>query len=91
MNLQPGPGAIVDEAQLLELVHEEADPRPGGAHHLSQRFLTNLRNYSLGYAFLTKMSKQEQNPSQSLFAGIEKLVDQVILIPNVSFEQVFDK
>ena len=67
--------AIVDEAQLSEPVHEEADPRPGGADHLGKRLLTDLRNYRLGYALLAEMSQQEQNPSESFFAGIEELVD----------------
>ena len=28
-----------------------------------ESFLTNLRDYDLGHAFLSEMSKQEQNPS----------------------------
>jgi hypothetical protein len=70
----------VQAVPVLEPVHEKADPRPGRAYHLPERLLTDLGNYSLGNTFLTKMSKQEQNPSQSLFAGIEKLVDQIFFV-----------
>jgi len=34
---------------------------------------------------------QQENSRQPLFAGIEKLVDQIILIADVSLQQVFDK
>jgi hypothetical protein len=37
------------------------------------------------------MRHQQKNSRQSFFAGIEKLIDQVILISDVSFQQVFDK
>jgi hypothetical protein len=34
------------------------------------------------------MSKQEQNPSQSFFAGIEKLVNQALFISDVPGQQI---
>jgi hypothetical protein len=34
------------------------------------------------------MSKQEQEPSQSLFAGIEELVYQILFVPDVPSQQV---
>ena len=82
MNLQPAP-AIVNEAQFPEPIHEETDPRPGCTHHLGQRLLTDLGDYRLGHAFLAEVSKQQQNPRESLFAGIEKLVDQVLFVSDV--------
>ena len=88
MNAQVVPVAIVDEAELLELVHEKADPRPGGAYHLPECLLTDLGDYNLGHTLLTEVSKQEQNPSQSLFAGIEKLVDQIFFVSNISCQQI---
>ena len=36
------PAVVLDEAQLAELVHEEADARAGRADHLRQRFLADL-------------------------------------------------
>jgi hypothetical protein len=75
MNLQRAARVIVDEAQFPESVHEKADPRPGCTDHIRQGFLAHLGDYSLGHAFLAEMSKQEQEPSQSFFAGIEELVN----------------
>jgi hypothetical protein len=56
MNLQSAP-VIVNEAQLSEPIHEKTDPRPGGAYHLGEGFLTDLGDYSLGYAFLAEVGK----------------------------------
>jgi len=44
MNCQPAAVAVIDKAQLPELVHEMTDPRPGGADHLGQVILTDSGN-----------------------------------------------
>jgi hypothetical protein len=75
MNLQPAPAIIVNEAQLSEPIHEKTDPRPGSAYHVCEGLLIDLGDYSLGHAFLAEMRKQEQNPSEPLFAGVEELVN----------------
>jgi hypothetical protein len=75
MNLQPAPSVIVDEAQFSESVHEKAYPRPSGTDHIRQGFLAHLGDHSLGHSLLAEVSKQKQEPSQSLFAGIKELVD----------------
>ena len=81
MNRQPAIGAVViDKTQLLELVHEVTDPRPGGAHHLRQVFLVDSGKDTLGATFLAKMSQQQENPGQPLLAGVEKLVDEILFI-----------
>ena len=49
---------VINEAQRPELVHEMADPRPGGAHHLGQVFLIDSGMDSFGSAFLAKMRQQ---------------------------------
>ena len=66
----------MNKSQSPESVHEEADSRTGGPDHLSQRLLTDLGDDRLGFAFLAKMSEQEQNPSQSFFTRIKELIDQ---------------
>src|ERR1019366_6818012 len=73
MNLQPTSAVIVDEAQFSEPVHEEADPRTGGADHFCQHLLTDLGNYGLRFAFLAKMGEQQKGSGQPLFARIEAL------------------
>jgi hypothetical protein len=69
-------------------VHEKANPRAGRAYHLCQSLLADLGDDSLGHAFLPEMSKQVQNPGQSLFAGIEKLVNQIFFIADVPTQQI---
>jgi hypothetical protein len=79
MDRQPAGGAVViDKTKLLELVHEMTDPRPGGAHHLRQVFLTDSGKDTLGATFLAKMSQQQENPGQALLAGVEKLIDEIL-------------
>ncbi len=75
VNLQAA--VVGNEAQFSEPVHEKAHPRAGCADHFRQHLLTDLGNNSLGYSFLTKMSEQQEDPCQPLFARIEKLIDQV--------------
>ena len=48
---------VIDEAQLLELIHEKADPRPGCTDHLGQVFLIDAGNYRFNPTFLAKMSQ----------------------------------
>jgi hypothetical protein len=66
---------IGEKALFLEPVHETADAQPGCTDHAGESLLTDLGDYSLGRAFLIEMSKQEQNPRQSYFAGIEEMVN----------------
>ena len=75
MNLQIIPGVIVNKSQFPEPVHEKANPRASRAYHICEGLLTDLGDYSLGLPFLAEVSQQQQNPSQSFFAGIEKLVN----------------
>ena len=53
-----GAAGVVNEAQLPESVHEEADSRTSRPDHLGQRFLADLGNDGFGNAFLAKMSEQ---------------------------------
>ena len=58
MDLQPAVVAVIDKAQLPELIHEMTDPRPGGADHLCQVVLTDAGNDRFCSAFLAKMCQQ---------------------------------
>src|ERR1051326_4171038 len=82
MDLQRAFGAagVVNEAQLPEAVHKEADARTSCPDHLGQSFLADLGNYSFRNAFLAKMREQQQHAGQPLFAGVEKLVDKIFLV-----------
>jgi len=75
---------IVDKAMLPEPVHEVTDAGPGRANHLCKSILIDSGDYSFSLAFLAKMRKQQENPSQTLFAGVEKLVYEVRFISDVA-------
>jgi hypothetical protein len=72
------PAVVIDKAKLPELLHEMIDSRPGCADPWRQAFLIDTGMYSLGPALLATMSQQEENPSQTLLAGIEKLIDEIL-------------
>ena len=52
------PARIVNETQLPESVHKEANPRTGRSNHFGQCLLADLRDHSFGNSLLAKMSKQ---------------------------------
>ena len=92
MDGHPAAGAIViDKAQFLELIHEMTDPRPGGADHLRQVFLIDSGKYGFDSTFLAKMSQQQENPSQALLTGVEKLIDEILRESDVAGKQMRDE
>ena len=82
---------IVDKAVLPEPVHEVTDPGPGRTDHLCEGILIDSGDHRFSLAFLAKMRKQQENPSQTLFAGVEKLVYEVCFISDVARQQMLDK
>ena len=78
------PAVVVDEAKLFELVHEMTDARPGGADHLRQTLLIDSGDHYLRTAFFAKMRKQQENSSQPFLAGVEKLVNKILFIADVT-------
>ena len=82
---------VFDEAELAKAIHEEADAGPGGADHLCQSFLCDPRNQALQLTWLTKFGHQQENPRQSLFAGVEKLIDKIGLGSHAPGQQEFQE
>ena len=72
---------VANEPELPKSVHEEAYAGTGGADHLRQGFLADLRDRGFGLAALAELSKEQKHPGEPLFAGVEKLVYQVFLNP----------
>ena len=91
MHRQPCIAVIRDEAKLPEPIHEEIDPRSGGADHLCQVFLTDPANDRFGFAVLAKMGQQQEHPSQALLAGIEHLVDEIRFVSDDAGQQMRDE
>ena len=79
---------VFDETQFSKFVHEKIDAGPRGADHLRQHLLRNLGEDLLRMVPCAIASKQEQSAGQPFFAGVEELVDQILLNPNVSRKHI---
>jgi hypothetical protein len=82
---------VLDEAELPKSVHEEADSRTGGPDHLSELLLAQPGDRHFGHSFFSELRHQQKNSGEPLFAGVEQLINQIILIPDVSPQQVLQK
>ena len=91
MDVQIVANVVVDKAELTESVHKETDPRAGCANHFCQSLLAQPGHDHFGQLFLAKTRHQQKDPRQPLFAGIEKLIDQVFLVADISLQQILDK
>src|SRR6266850_2825958 len=70
---------VLDEAEFPEFVHEEIDSRPRRANHLRQHPLRYFGKHLLRMASRAVVREQQQGARQPFLAGIEELVDQVLL------------
>jgi hypothetical protein len=75
---------VIDKAMFLEIGQKKTDPRSGCPDHLRQMFLIEFGKDCFGPIFLAETGQQQQNPSQTLLAGVEKLVDQISFKPDIS-------
>ena len=82
---------VFDETKFSKFVHEKIDAGPRGADHLRQHLLRNLGEDLLRMFPCAIAGEQEQSAGQPFFAGVEKLVDQILLNPNVSPEHIGDE
>jgi hypothetical protein len=82
MDLQPT--IVVNEAELSELVHEDADTWPGRPNHLREHRLADFRGDGLRRSLFAKIRQQQKGASQSLFTRIEQMVSKVRLSATVA-------
>ena len=82
---------VADKTELAKAIHKEAHAGPGGADHIRQSFLSNRRNESFRYPGLAEFRHQEEDPRQSLFAGVEQLIDKVGLGSHAAGQQELEK
>ena len=75
---------VVNKAQLPEPVHKKVNPGAGCAHHFRQSFLTYFWNDLVRLPFFAEPGQEQKGPRQPLFAGVEKLINQVRLVADVS-------
>src|ERR1700722_3000816 len=83
--------AVLDKTHLAKTVHEKADSGAGSADNFGQRLLAYLWDYQLRFAFLPEIGQQEQYAGEPLLAGVEQLVYQILLDPNVAGEQMVEQ
>jgi hypothetical protein len=75
--MNPDATVVFNKAELAKAIHEEAHARPGGADHFGQSFLRDLRDQRFRFSRLAKLRQQQEDPRQTLFAGVEKLIDKI--------------
>ena len=85
------PAVVFDEAELPKAIHKETNARPGGPNHLCQSFLGDLRDHIFWFAGLAEFRHQEKNPGQTLFTGVEKLIDQIGLRTHAAGEEKLEE
>ena len=82
---------VMDEAQFAEFVHEEVHSTAGGAHQFGQCFLRYIRYRRFRLPVLAILREQQQRAGQPLLGGIEKLIHQIRLHFQVTFQHVGDE
>src|SRR5208337_777379 len=82
---------VLDEAQFPEFVHEKIDPGPRCANHLRQHLLRYLGKDLLRQARRAITRQQQQSACQAFLAGVEELVDQILLDADVSRQHMRDE
>ena len=80
---------VFNKAELAKAIHEEADTGAGCADHLCQSLLRDGRDEGFGFTRLTKFGQQQENPGQTPFAGVEKLIYEVGLGSHTPGQQEF--
>jgi hypothetical protein len=76
------------KALFAKFVHEEAHARTGRADHFRECFLAENDRNRLSAAFLAEIRKQQQKTSKPPFAGIEKLIDQIVFNAVIAGQKV---
>jgi hypothetical protein len=89
--MNPDATVVLNKTEPAKAIHEEADAGPGGPDHLCQSFLRDLWNQRFRFSRLSKLRQQQEHSSQALFAGVEKLIDEIGLGSHAAGQQKFHK
>jgi len=82
---------VTDKTERTKAIHKEADAGPRRADHIRQSFLSNRRNEGFRFAGLAEFRHQEEDPRQTLFAGVEQLIDKICLGSHAAGQQELEK
>jgi len=88
VNLQSPVGA--NETQFPEPIHNETDSRAGCSEHFGQCLLADFGSVGFGFALISMVCDQQKRAGQPLFAGVEKLIDQVRFNSNIAPTRPWD-
>ena len=75
---------VVNEAQFAEFIHKRVHPRSRSTDHSGKRALTDICHERFRALPLGKICHQEKRPGETFFAGIKKLIDQVLFDAGIS-------
>src|SRR5438270_11273064 len=82
---------VLDITEAAEAVKQEVDTSPGGAHHLREFILADVRNDGTRLTSFAEICHQQQSARQALFCRVEKLVGEIVLGSGSPGEQVCNK
>ena len=85
------PAVILDKAQLPEFIHEIIHSRARGTDHSGQRLLGHSGKHRDGLVIHAITGQQQKRARQPLFAGVEKLIDQILLESDVPCQHESNK
>jgi len=85
--MNPDAAVVFNKAEVAKAIHEEADAGPGSSNHFCQGFLRDLWNQRFRFSRLAKFGQQQENSCQTLFAGVEKLIDKIGLGSHAAGQQ----
>ena len=77
---------VIDEAQLAEFVHEEADAGSRRPDHFRKRHLAESDGNDRRAAFLPVVREKQEQAGEPFLTRIEKLIDDVFLDPIIPAE-----
>ena len=89
--IYPDAAFVFDIAKFAEAIHKKAYARLGSTDHLREGLLSDWRNQRLPLTRLAVVRHQQQYPSQTPFAGVEELIDEIGLHSLTATEHILKK
>ena len=79
---------VLNKAQLFELIHQGVDLLARSSDHFGQQLLGYFRQSRGKVMAASKFVQLQEQARQPLLAGIEQMVDQILLGPDVSPQEI---
>ena len=85
--MYPDAPVVFNEAKIAKAIHEETDSGPCCADHSREGLLRNLGNECFRTAIIAEFAHEQKNPGQTLFTGVEELIDQIGLKTHAALQK----